>query len=170
MKTVRELRELIESDSNGGADAGKLELGKTSLIDAYSYAKRMFKTVGRDFDKDIPNFKKNYKRAKKLSGIGYTKRKDMPVISSRDIKHLQGLFLSGSIDISPPFSPNTDIKKVIKGNIDKKTAKSFISNGLKIYDGDSKDDVVKAEIIKQQVGNLKPIQEQFSKSPNYPRN
>lgn len=153
--------DFLEIDSKGGAEAGKMELRRTSVEDAHAYAKKVYASVGRDLDKEIPDFKHNYNHAKKLAGLGYTKRKDMPVISSRDIKHLQGLFMSGAIDISPPFAKTTDVKRVINGSIDLKSAKKFIENGLKINDGDDTDDKVKAVIIKQPVGKLKPIQEQI---------
>ena len=49
----------------GGAEAGKLELLSTSLNVARSYAKKMFEKGGQDFEKQMPNFDKNYTLAQR---------------------------------------------------------------------------------------------------------
>lgn len=58
----------------------KLELLKTPTDQAYQYAKSKI-----DVDELIPDFQKNYKLAQTLAKKGHTKRKDMPVIGSKDL-------------------------------------------------------------------------------------
>lgn len=67
--------------SESGKPAGKLEVHDTSVDVAYKFAQSKYKNL----DKDLPNLKKNYQLAKKAIQQGHTKRKDMPVITSRQI-------------------------------------------------------------------------------------
>ncbi len=165
MKTFYEhlIDDLVEA---GGASAGKLELVKTKLDVARKYAEALFGTYGRELDTELPNFDNGYKTAQRLAGSGTTKRKDMPVISDNDVKQLQNRLKSGSIDISAPFAKNNVPNDPFPNGLDTKIGDEWVVGGLKINDGDAKDDIVKVSMKKVAVGNLKPIQQQiyFDKS------
>ena len=150
----------------GGAEAGKLELLSTNLNVARSYAKKMFEKGGQDFEKQMPNFDKNYTLAQKSARLGFAKRKDMPVIDNRDVRLLQKRLSSGSIDINKPFAKNELPDDPYPQGLNKKTGDVWVSSGLAKSDGDPKDDVVKVSSQSIAVGNLKPIQAQiyFDKS------
>tara|TARA_Y100000004_G_scaffold3286_1_gene3886 strand:+ start:168 stop:914 length:747 start_codon:yes stop_codon:yes gene_type:complete len=150
----------------GGAEAGKLELISTSLNVARSYAEKMFEKGGQDFEKQMPNFDKNYTLAQRSAKLGFAKRKDMPVIDNRDVKLLQRRLQQGSIDINKPFAKNDLPDDPYPDGLDRKTGKVWVTSGLATKDGDPKDDVVKVTNESIAVGNLKPIQAQiyFDKS------
>jgi hypothetical protein len=156
MKTLR--RFLIEA---GGTESGKLEVLKTSLSKAYEYAKKKFSEHDRDLDKEIPNFKEGYLLAQKLAKHGSTKRIDMPVISSKQVKEFQKALSEGHIDIRKPFSKNTNQANPFPEGLTGDKAKEWLTNGLKINDGSDKDDVVKTSLEKIAVSKLIPIQEQI---------
>lgn len=141
-------------EAKGGQTAGKLELAKTSLDDAREYAESKIDNL----DDKIPNFDSNYEHARKLVKLGKTKRKDMPVISSRDIEQFQHKLMSGSIDIHAPFADDTDKSNPFPAGLNKSMADTWLSNGLR--DGDKKDDVIKVVKKKINVGQLKMTQEQ----------
>jgi len=150
----------------GGKAAGKLELLKTPLIKARSYAEKLFSKNDMELDEQLPNFDKNYDLAQKSAKLGFAQRKDMPVIDLKDVKMLQLRLSKGSIDISPPFAPNEVPDNPFPQGLDQKTGKKWVTQGLQVFDGDAKDDVVSAKYGKESVGNLKPIQAQiyFDKS------
>ena len=79
MKIIKRNNKFILSEA-GGSEAGKLEIDKTSLEDARAYGEKIAKEYNRDFDKELPNFDKNYNELQKKVKQGWTKRKDMPVI------------------------------------------------------------------------------------------
>ena len=150
----------------GGAEAGKLELISTSLNVARSYAKKMFEKGGQDFEKQMPNFDKNYTIAQRSAKLGFAKRKDMPVIDNRDVKLLQKRLQTGSIDINKPFAKNDLPDDPFPQGLNRQTGKIWMRSGLPKADGDPKDDIVKVTNESIAVGNLKPIQAQiyFDKS------
>lgn len=154
---------LIEA---GGESAGKMEIVKTPLEKAREYADILFKKAGKDLDKEIPEFDKNYEYAKSNAKLGKTKRKDMPVIDDTDVKKLQKDLSTGRIDIAKPFYKRTNVKDPFPEGLTGEKAKYFLENGLKINDGSEKDDIVKVTQETENVGNLKPIQQQiyFDKS------
>ena len=154
------------TEGKGGAEAGKMELIKTDEKKAYEYGKKLFDKKGFDIDKEIPNFDRNYKLAKKLARMGFAQRKDMPVIDNRDIKLLQRRLKAGAIDISRPFAKNEVPDDPFPQGLDKETGKKWVSGGLAKNDGDKDDDKVDVKIKKIAVGKLKPIQSQiyFDKS------
>ena len=135
------------TEGKGGAEAGKMELIKTDEKKAYEYAKKLFDKKGFDIDKEIPNFDRNYKLAKKLARMGFAQRKDMPVIAR-------------------PFAKNEVPDDPFPQGLDKETGKKWVSGGLAKNDGDRDDDKVDVKIKKISVGKLKPIQSQiyFDKS------
>ncbi|KFZ25548.1 MAG: hypothetical protein KQ78_02260 [Candidatus Izimaplasma bacterium HR2] len=115
-------------------DEGKMELLYTSVNDARQYIQKILSKSNRTLDKIIPNFNEHYIQAQRMAKMGYVKRKDMPVISSSDIKSLQHHLTNGFIDRNPPFSINT------KPN---------------------NDDVIKVSKTTEIISKLKPIQKQI---------
>ena len=158
-----EIHQLFEA---GGKAAGKLELLKTPLLKARMYAEKLFSNNDRELDKELPNFNKNYELAQKSAKLGFAQRKDMPVIDLKDVRLLQRRLSKGSIDISPPFAKNEVPDDPFPQGLDKETGTKWVTQGLSMFDGDAKDDVVSAKYGKEAVGNLKPIQAQiyFDKS------
>lgn len=155
MKTFKEFLQ------EGGQSAGKLELVKLSLEKAREYAEQKFKEYNRDLDKEIPNFDKNFIFAQKKANMGKTLRKDMPVIDEKDVKLLQNRLKSGKFDIKAPFSPDTNPKNPFPEGLSGEQAKQWLQDGIKKFDGSSKDDVVKTQITNTVVKDLIPIQKQI---------
>jgi len=149
-----------------GQQAGKLELIKTPVEKARSYAESIF--TKSSLDSEIPNFDKNYVFAQRQAGSGKTQRKDMPVIDAKDVKQFQKRLEKGYIDLSPPFANDNSKGNPFPEGLSGDSAKKFLENGLKVHDGDAKDDVIKITNPKVEVGKLKPIQKQiyYDKSIN----
>ncbi len=152
--------------AEAGQAAGKLEIHSTSVDKAYAYAKALYKRSGHDLDKELPNFKENYLFAKKGASSGHTVRKDMPVIDDKDVRAFQGRLKGGRIDVSAPFAKTTKTSNPFPQGLNGEKAKDFKEAGLKVHDGDAKDDKVDVKSTKIEVGKLKPIQKQiyFDKS------
>jgi len=148
----------------GGQEAGKLELVRTSLAQAKAYAEELFTKNGRELYTEIPDFDKNYQATQAKAKMGTTQRKEMPVISTENVKELQQRLKDGHIDVSKPFSSDTNSNNPFPEGLSGQMAKDWLENGLK--DGDKKDDVVNASMKKFTVSDLIPIQQQvyFDKS------
>lgn len=161
MKKV--IREEIISILNeeGGDTPGVLEVNNINVNDAIDY---VFRKYNVDIEDILPNFRRNFLFAKKMSNMGKTKRKDMPVISSKDVRHFQKSLERGFIDINAPYAPSTNIVKPFPDGLSGEQARYFLKNGL--YDGEESDDKIKLSIKTIEVGKLKPIQKQiyFDKS------
>lgn len=162
MKTFKELLK----EATGGEEAGKLEIVKTDIKEARSFAEEVFSKNGFSLDEEIPNFDKNYMYAKNLAKLGTTKRHDMPVIDTADVKDLQHRLQNGYIDIKEPVSHDKISDEPFPEGLHDRDAKLWLQNGLKVHDGDKEDDVVKVKLKSISVGDLKPIQKQiyFDKS------
>jgi hypothetical protein len=145
----------IFETANGGQAAGKLDISKTSIDSIIEYAEDNVPGLYID----IPDFEKNVKLAQSKSKIGYTKRKDMPVLTSKDIHQFQSRLMIGSIDIKHPLAPGTDPSDLFPSDLNKSTGKQWLINGLQ--DGDKQDDIVTVKHEKVKISNLKPIQEQI---------
>lgn len=160
------LKEYIIESGKGGAVAGKLEIRKTSLEKARAYAEKRMEAYNRALFDDMPQFDKNYLFAQGQAGIGHTKRKDMPVITFKDIKSFQMRLKKGHLDIGSPYAPTTDGTNPFPEGLSGKEAEMFLKAGLEKYDGDKNDDKVRVHMEKIQIAELKPIQEQiyFDKS------
>jgi len=142
--------------NGGGQSSGKLELVKTSIKQEYA-AKRGF-----DLDKEIPNFEQNYKIAKAAASRGSTKRKDMPVITDDDVKHLQYRLSKGYIDINAPHAKEWDRTNPFPQGLAGGQAKKWLKSGLPDSDGaELGDDAVKVKKGKVIISKLKPIQKQI---------
>ena len=144
-------------NEGGGSDAGKLELLSTDVKKARAYGEKEFKKNGKELDKEIPDFDKNYIIAQQKAGIGKTKRKDMPVIASDDVKALLSKLKNGRIDIHAPFYKKGD--DPFPEGLSGKEAKDWVSHGMK--DGVKEDDVITVKLGKESAKNLKPIQQQI---------
>ena len=144
-------------EKGGGAAAGKLELLTTSLSDARKFALSKMSTL----DEDIPDFDSNYILAQKLARKGHTKRKDMPVITSKDVNKFQKRLSKGFLDITKPFADDTDQSNPFPEGLSGTKANSFLKSGLKKYDGDAEDDVVSIVRGKISAKDLIPIQAQI---------
>lgn len=148
----------------GGASAGKLEVANTKVNTARKYAEEIMTSNGRELEKEIPNFDKNYNFAQKQAKQGFAKRAEMPVIDNKDIKLLQGRLKKGRIDIAAPFADNEVPNDPFPQGLDTQLGKKWLEGGLR--DGEKDDDVVNVSIRKHAVGKLLPIQRQiyFDKS------
>lgn len=151
---VESVQYIIEA---GGQSSGKLEMVNTPLSKVRAYAL----TQIPDLDSVIPKFDDNYLLAQKAAKQGKTKRKDMPVITGKDVAGLQLALKSGKIDIRKPIGSNTDIKNPFPEGLKGKEAIDFLNGGLAIYDGETEDDKVQIKSEKVEVGKLLPIQEQI---------
>lgn len=152
------LRHLLEA---GGESPGKKEVAKTSSKEARKYFTKKMKKVNIDLEKAIPNFIKNYKLIRsKLDVHGTEARKDMPVVSYKQVKEFQKHLTDGFLDIREPF--NTELEKLIgkfPKNLNKEEKKLWRAAGLK--DGEHKDDMIDAQITEVSAHDLKPVQEQI---------
>lgn len=149
---------LNEESAGGGADAGKLEIHSTSVSQAVAHA---IAVLGDEKYAEIPDFTSNYRFAQKQAGMGWTKRKDMPVITSRDVHEFQNRLQQGFIDISKPFAPGTNSRNPFPAGLKGDEAKQWLQNGLAKFDGNPSDDRIKVQNRRIPVGNLKPIQKQI---------
>lgn len=139
-----------------------IELANIDIKTALDY---IDKQLG-DKLKDIPNIESNIIFAQKQAKLGWTKRKNMPVIKTKDVKLFQTRLEKGSIDIKTPYAKATNKLNPFPQGLNPDTAKSWLTNGLKRFDGSEKDDKVKVVNKKIEVKKLKPIQQQiyFDKS------
>lgn len=146
----------------GGQAAGSLEIAKTGLPQARSYAEKLFQQYGRELDEELPKFDSSYKKAQMKAKIGWTLRRDMPVITDDDVKKFQTRLKKGMIDINEPYADEggNPFPEGLRGA----EAKEFLSRGLR--DGEKTDDVIKVTKKSVTVSKLNPIQKQiyFDKS------
>lgn len=149
---------LTEESLKGGAAAGKLEIHRTTTQQAVAYA---MAELGEDKYNEIPNFPANYTYAKSQASRGWTKRKDMPVITSRDVHEFQNALQQGFLDLKKPFAPGTNPRNPFPTGLSGKKAEQWLQNGLAKNDGDAADDRVKVSNKRIAVGDLKPIQSQI---------
>jgi hypothetical protein len=144
----------------GGSAAGELEISKTSVTDARAHAERVMKSFGRNLDEEVPNFDKNYRVARDVANTGKTKRKDMPVIGSDDVREFQRRLKGGYIDVSEPFRPSHQSNPFPEG-LKGREAKEWLESGLPKYDGDLDDDKVSVQLNAVKITKLSPIQKQI---------
>lgn len=160
---MKQFNELLAERSKGGAEAGKMELHRTHVDVAMSYARAV---LGEEKFSYFKNFRSNYLAAQAKAKMGWTRRKDMPVISTPDSHDLKNRLEKGMIDVSAPFAPTTNENRPFPGGLSGDRAAQWLKNGLSLYDGDSKDDRVNVVTRHVPVGTLNPIQKQiyFDKS------
>ena len=69
---VEDTRRIMEA---GGAKAGTMEVATTKVNLARQYGEKIMKDNGRELDKEIPFFDKNYNFAQKQAKQGFAKKK-----------------------------------------------------------------------------------------------
>lgn len=134
-------------------------IAKVELKHAKQHSQAKFISAGKDLDKELPDFDKNYmliqKSVKKALDIP---RIDMPVIEPADMNKFKSDLKAGKIDIFKPFVYKHEyFPKDLVGGTAK--AKEFLHLGLD--DGDGDDDKVKVVMKKIEVGKLKPTQSEI---------
>ena len=149
------IKDLFESS---GEAPGKKEVLKTSTKDAIKYFSKKLDT---NIEEEIENFSKNYKLLRaKLNVHGSEPRKDMPVISYKQVKNFQKHLTDGFLDIKAPF--NKEIENLIG-----KFPDSLSDTQKEMWrkagtgDGSHEDDIVDATITEIAAQDLKPVQEQI---------
>ena len=153
--------------TEAGEAAGKMELIKTKVEQAETFAHKMFNKFGNILEEEIPDFVENYKIAQKKAGKGSTLRKNMPVIDEKDVKDFKMRLEDGYIDINKEYSKGTDPKNPFPEGLSGKKAEEWLVAGLKSITADGKNtDEIKTKLAKVKVSDLKPIQKQiyFDKS------
>ena len=101
--------ELLER-AKGGQSAGTLELHAAAPEDAISWAERAFEKANKDLYESIPDFQANLLIAKQHAIGGTKKRKEMPVITSRDMNGLAGALKSYNVKVKSGKIPITKMK------------------------------------------------------------
>ena len=152
------LRDLLKEA--GGEKPGKYEVDKTSSEKALEHLKSEVDTSGDDWKEFLESFEKNYDVLKSLVAKGKTKRRDMPVVGSKEVGELQQRLEQGRLDIidhkKKKFHKG---RKAFPQGLTGEKAKKWLEAGL--YDGDKKDDIIKVQKTRKVVGSLTPIQEQI---------
>jgi hypothetical protein len=124
----------------GGEAAGTKEVAQTTLKKAIKFFTKQMKKIGMDLYEEIPNFDKNYKKLRKLvKNHGEEHRKDMPVVSWKQVKEFQKSLHNGDLDIQNPFNENKLMEIKMEGDSNK----------------------VKAVFKSIKAKDLKPVQEQI---------
>lgn len=136
-------------------EAGKLEITEITVKEAINFCNKQ----NYDVLKEIPNFVKNFEEAQKKAKMGWTKRRDMPVIETEDVKELQARLEKGNLDIYKPFSHETLKSNPFPTGLTGMEAKKWLELGLK--DGSITDDQIDVIITKVSVAKLIPIQRQI---------
>src|SRR6185503_13661973 len=130
-----------------------------NLPTARKYAEKKFEENGTSLSKAIPNFDRNYALAKYKAGLGHTKRHDMPVIDEGHVRDLQRRLVDGAIDITKPYSPDTNPRNPFPEGLTGEQAKKFLVDGF--HDHNLKDDQTKCSKNKVVAKDLIPIQKQI---------
>lgn len=152
MKTFKDF--LMESSKPKGTH----EIVATNINKALDYLERIDKEL---YEKLKPDFNDNYLKAQSYAKKGSTKRKDMPRIRTKDVRTFQERLKNGFIDINKPFSKTTENKNPFPEGLSGEQAQEFLEAGLKIHDGNAKDDKVRVLERKIPINKLYPIQEQI---------
>jgi len=149
----------IMIDLKNLTEANKLNVAKVPLDKARAYAKAEFERVGKELEKEIPDFDDNYRALQKaMKSAVDIPRIDMPVIEPTDMDRFENDIIKGRIDIFKPsvqgrISFPTDLKA------GSKEAQDFLTLG--IQDGNPKDDRLKAKIKRMPASKLLPTQSQI---------
>lgn len=151
------LRDLLKEA--GGEKAGKLDVDRTSSAKALEHLKSETDTTGKDWEGFLETFEKNYDKLKSLAAKGHTKRKDMPVVGSKQIGELQQRLEQGKLDIIDHKTRKFHNNKAFPSGLSGKKADEWLEKGL--HDGDLKDDIFTVRKTSKQVGSLTPIQGQI---------
>lgn len=145
----------------GGEVAGTNEVANTSLEDARNIINSDLSTIGKSID-DIKDFSDNFKKLQKSVQHGIAQRRDMPVVSSKQVKVLRDELIDGNIDILKPYNLKYIDYTLNHDDLDKasKSVKDLYRVSGK-FDGDEDDDKIKAEFIMVKAHKILPIQKQI---------
>jgi len=153
---LNQLRKLIEEEIELLESRSEFDVNSNDVNKAYEYIKSEFEENDLDIDKEIPNFKENYKllRNKLKQALGIS-RFDMPVINAKDKNRFQNDLSKGNIDIRKPYyKPNRYPK-----DLDKITGKQWLKHGK--MDNNKNDDKIKVKEKRVEASKLKPTQNQI---------
>jgi len=165
-------RALMGIAEAGGQESGTMEIDNLHVDDAIAF----FEQNGVDILAEIPKFRENFHKAQKMARKGWTVRKDMPVISKKNMNLFFKVTNDGWIDWKPPFYVNTEDpeKSTDPDNVfpqdlmhaRKERRRRWLVRGKGALDGNPSDDVINVVQKKIPAKDLKPIQKQiyFSKS------
>lgn len=135
-----------------------LNIANLPLQKAREFTADLFAKQGKDLDKDLPDFDKNYMMLQKsLRKAKNIPRIDMPVIEPRDMTQFEKDLKSGHLDIFKPYAKGK--LHVPKNLAPGKGGEEWVRLG--VIDGDPKDDVVAAKWTKMPAKNLLPTQSQI---------
>ncbi len=118
-------KELFNEVNKGGQESGTLEMKRTNYIDALDFTKKIMSS----FD-NINNLEKNFNYAKSRVHLGKLKRKEMPVITSRDVHEFKDNLEDGTINdiLDLPFKVGK-----VKIKMKKVKAKTLIPIQSQLY-------------------------------------
>lgn len=166
MNKLQELRERIEKAgvSEDIQSESRINIAKTPLEEARRFAKSKFEEAGKNFERSLPNFNENYKLIRnKIDRFSLDiPRDEMPVIEpgEGDLKEFENDLQEGHIDLFKPFAWNKEFAKQFpEAFASEDEREEFLTLGLK--DGENTDDVLKADVVKNPVGDLLPLQSQI---------
>lgn len=154
MYFAQTLTEALAEDAPG---AFKLNVANTPMPKAYAFAKARFEQDGKDLDKMLPEFDRNYTALQKLlRAAPDIKRIDMPVIEPKDMAGFQQALASGNVDIVAPYARG---KFEAPRDMTPAEGSKWVTLGKE--DGQEEDDVVKAEWGRTAASKLKPTQSEI---------
>jgi hypothetical protein len=145
----------------GGEGAGTNEVANTSLEDARNIINSNLSVIGKSI-KDIKDFSDNFKKLQKSVHHGIAQRRDMPVVSSKQVKYLRDELIAGNIDILKPY--NLKYIDYTLNHADLNNAGKSVKDLYRVsgkFDGDEDDDKIKAEFIMVKAQKIIPIQKQI---------
>lgn len=138
-------------------EESKLNCATVPLDKARKYAEGEFSTAGKNLDKELPDFDKNYmklqKACKKAKDVP---RGDMPVIEPEDMGEFERRLKDGKIDIFKPFAKG---KLYVPKDMSKSEGEEWVELGVK--DGDPKDDIMPAKMTTIPGTKLYPTQSEI---------
>lgn len=137
----------------------KMNVASVPVAKAKEFAAKVFDEAGKDIDKELPDFEKNYMMVQKATKAAPDiPRIEMPVIEPHNIDQFEKDIKAGRIDIFKPFAfKGQQFPTDLLGNAEKSA--EFLSLGQK--DGKESDDRLKAKIEMIPAKSLKPTQSQI---------
>lgn len=155
MKAVDVLR-LVEDVSEGGFN---INIAKVPLSKARQYSATVFKEAGKNLDKELPDFDRNYiglqKACKQAIDVP---RIEMPVIEPQNLSIFQSHLSAGQVDIFKPYAKGY-LYTPIGLEHNKTEAEEWIKLGLK--DKNLQDDKIKALLTRKSAYRLFPSQSEI---------
>ena len=143
----------------GGQKSGQFEILKVTPNQAYEIAKQYYDNNRLNIDIQIPDFKNNFQLLQNLVRIGWKRRKDMPVIGSKQVKQFQQALKKGKIDIEKPYAEFTNPEDPFPEGLSNEKAKKWLEAGF--LDNQIKDDQLKVKKANIRVKDIRPVQNQI---------